>query len=184
VIIDVATGTADLAIAAMRLDPVSITGIDISQNMLEIGQKKIIRKRYEGKITLCRGNSEHIEFSEQSFDVAMVAFGVRNFTDPLRGLKEMYRVLRPAGIIMVLEFSKPARFPFRQFYFFYFLKIVPVIGRLFSKDRNAYSYLPESVRRFPENEQFIELLSVAGFSNVVQKRVTGGIASIYTGFKF
>lgn len=183
-ILDVATGTGDLAIAAMKLKPSRISGIDISNKMLEIGREKIAGKGLGGKIDLISGDSENIPFNDDFFDVAMVAFGVRNFSDPLKGLKEMNRVIRTGGMIMVLEFSKPKRFPFKPLYNFYFKNILPVFGRLFSKDKTAYSYLPDSVMRFPDNEEFLKLLVQAGFSDQKQVKLTGGIASIYTGFKF
>ena len=151
--------------------------------MLEIGREKIKKKELSDKIELLRGDSEKIPFRDERFDVAMVAFGVRNFSDPLKGLSEMNRVLRHGGLIMVLEFSKPAKFPFRQIYNFYFLNILPVIGRIFSKNKKAYSYLPDSVMQFPDNEQFIELLIKAGFSSAIQKKLTFGVASIYTALK-
>jgi demethylmenaquinone methyltransferase / 2-methoxy-6-polyprenyl-1,4-benzoquinol methylase len=182
-ILDVATGTGDLALAALKLNPAKITGIDISENMLAIGREKIAAKGADGKIELMKGDSENIQFPDCQFDVAMVAFGVRNFSDPLAGLKEMQRVTKPGGIIMVLEFSKPVSFPFRQVYNFYFLNILPFFGRIFSKDKNAYRYLPESVMKFPDNEQFLALLSDAGFTSAMQKKLSGGIASIYTGIK-
>jgi demethylmenaquinone methyltransferase/2-methoxy-6-polyprenyl-1,4-benzoquinol methylase len=182
-ILDVATGTADLAITALKLDPEKITGIDISGKMLEIGKEKIEKLGLSGKIELLTGDSENIGFGDSSFDVAMVAFGVRNFSDPLAGLREMNRIIRPGGMIMVLEFSKPAAFPFRQIYNFYFLNILPFFGRMFSKDREAYKYLPASVMKFPDNEKFLSLLSDAGFTETRQKKLSGGIASIYTGIK-
>lgn len=182
-ILDVATGTGDLAIAAMKLDPVYITGIDISNKMLEIGKEKIMKMGLSNTIELLPGDSENISFEGNIFDVAMVAFGVRNFADPLKGLSEMRRVLKKGGMIMVLEFSKPSAFPFRQVYGFYFLKILPLIGRLISKNRNAYRYLPESVMQFPDNELFLDLMREAGFTGVKQEKLTFGIASIYTGFK-
>jgi demethylmenaquinone methyltransferase/2-methoxy-6-polyprenyl-1,4-benzoquinol methylase len=182
-ILDVATGTGDLAIAALKLNPAKVTGIDISERMLELGREKTGKKGLSGKIELLRGDSENIHFPENSFDAAMVAFGVRNFSNPLSGLKEMNRVMRPGGIIMVLEFSRPSAFPFRQLYNLYFMNILPFIGRAFSKDRSAYRYLPESVMQFPDNEQFMELLEKAGFRRISQERLSGGIASIYTGIK-
>ena len=182
-ILDVATGTGDLAIAAMKLNPAKITGIDISQNMLEIGREKIREKGFAEKIELISGDSENIAFPDNSFDVAMVAFGVRNFSDPQKGLSEMNRVLFPGGMIMVLEFSKPTSFPFRQIYNFYFLNILPMFGRLFSKDREAYRYLPDTVMNFPDNEKFIRLMSGAGFTGIRQNKLTFGVASIYTGIK-
>ncbi|MGA1977755.1 MAG: bifunctional demethylmenaquinone methyltransferase/2-methoxy-6-polyprenyl-1,4-benzoquinol methylase UbiE [Bacteroidales bacterium] len=180
-IIDVATGTGDLAIAAMKLRPLYIKGIDISEKMLEEGRDKIKRKGLSDKIELLTGDSEHILFGDGSFDVAMCAFGVRNFDDPVAGLREMGRVLKNGGLIMILEFSKPASFPFRQIYYFYFMKIVPMIGKAFSNDKKAYGYLPKSVMQFPENEEFIGLLAEAGFSDTKQKRLSGGIATIYMG---
>lgn len=182
-ILDVATGTGDLALAALKIGPGKITGIDISEKMLEIGRQKIIKKGLTERIELLKGDSEHIDFEDNSFDVAMVAFGVRNFSEPLKGLSEMYRVTRPGGLLMVLEFSRPVSFPFRQLYSFYFLNILPFFGRLFSKDSTAYSYLPESVMKFPDNEAFMKIIVEAGFVNEQQVKLTGGIASIYTGMK-
>jgi len=181
--LDVATGTGDLAIGAMKLDPEHITGIDISAKMLEIGREKIRRKNLTGIIELTEGDSEKIPFEDDAFDVSMVAFGVRNFADPLKGLSEMSRVVRPGGLVLVLEFSRPQGFPFRQLFFFYFRFILPVIGRIVSGNREAYSYLHDSVMQFPDNEQFIDLMNKAGLDNVRQTRLTGGIASIYTGLK-
>lgn len=182
-ILDVATGTGDLAIAAMKLRPVKITGIDISKNMLEIGRGKILKKGLSETIELLPADSELIPFADNTFDVAMVAFGVRNFSYPLKGLSEMKRVIREKGMIMVLEFSRPSGFPFRPVYNFYFRNILPVFGKLFSKDKAAYSYLPDSVMKFPDNEEFLKLMSLAGFSETRQIKLTGGIASIYTGIK-
>ena len=182
-ILDVATGTADLAITAMRINPLKITGIDISQNMLEIGTEKILRKGFSDKINLIQGDSENIPFGNDQFDVAMVAFGVRNFSDPLKGLTEMNRVIRTNGMILVLEFSKPSGFLFRTVYNFYFRNILPFVGKMFSKDKSAYSYLPDSVFKFPDNEKFLDLLRNSGFSETRQEKLTGGVASIYTGVK-
>ncbi len=182
-ILDVATGTADLAIAAMKINPLKVEGIDISAAMLEIGRKKIAKKGYSEKINIQKADSERIPFSDDIFDVAMVAFGVRNFSDPLKGLSEMKRVLNFNGMILVLEFSKPTSFPFRNIYNFYFRNILPFFGRIFSKDKSAYSYLPDSVSKFPDNEKFLEMLAKAGFSETRQLKLTGGVASIYTGLK-
>lgn len=182
-ILDVATGTGDLAIAAVRLSSAKISGIDISANMLNIGRKKIRDKGLGNNIELLYGDSENIPFGDSFFDVAMVAFGVRNFSDPLKGLSEMRRVIRPGGMVMVLEFSKPSAFPFRPVYNFYFRNILPFFGKLFSKDKSAYRYLPDSVMQFPDNEAFLDLLRLAGFSDTKQIKMTGGIASIYTGVK-
>lgn len=182
-ILDVATGTADLALASVRLNPVKITGIDISAKMLQIGREKVAKKGLSERINLLQADSENIPFVESSFDVVMVAFGVRNFADPLKGLSEMGRVLRKSGLVMVLEFSKPSDFPFRSLYNFYFRNILPIFGRFFSKDKAAYNYLPDSVMKFPDNEAFLNLLMQAGFSDTKQIKLTGGVASIYTGIK-
>jgi demethylmenaquinone methyltransferase/2-methoxy-6-polyprenyl-1,4-benzoquinol methylase len=182
-ILDVATGTGDLAIAALKLCPEKITGIDISEKMLAIGRDKIAARGLSGRIELQKGDSEKISFPDNYFDASMAAFGVRNFSDPLAGLREMHRVTKPEGMIMILEFSKPSAFPFRQVYNFYFLNILPFFGRLFSRDKDAYTYLPESVMKFPDNEKFLALLENAGFVSVAQKKLSGGIASIYSGIK-
>jgi demethylmenaquinone methyltransferase/2-methoxy-6-polyprenyl-1,4-benzoquinol methylase len=182
-ILDVATGTGDLALAALRLDPVNVTGIDISDGMLEIGYEKIKKLGLEHKINLIPGDSESIPFSDGSFDVSMVAFGVRNFSDPGKGLEEMRRVLKNNGMIMVLEFSRPSNVLFRSLFYLYFRKVLPFFGRMISGDREAYTYLPESVIIFPDNQEFLDLMLSAGFTGVKQTKLTGGIASIYTGFK-
>jgi demethylmenaquinone methyltransferase/2-methoxy-6-polyprenyl-1,4-benzoquinol methylase len=163
-ILDVATGTGDLAIAAMKLNPSKISGIDISVKMLEIGKEKIKKKGLSEKIELIEGDSEKIPFDANIFDVAMAAFGVRNFSDPLKGLMEMHRVIQNKGMIMILEFSKPSVFPFKPLYNFYFKNILPLFGRIFSRDKTAYRYLPDSVMKFPDNEEFLKLLVQAGFS--------------------
>ena len=182
-ILDVATGTGDLAIAAMKIEPLKITGIDISEKMLKIGREKIMKKGFAEKIELLKGDSEHIDFEDDSFDVVMAAFGVRNFSDPLKGLSEMCRVTKHGGLLMVLEFSRPVSFPFRQLYNSYFHYILPFFGRLFSGDKTAYSYLPKSVMKFPDNELFMKMVIEAGFINEQQIKLTGGIASIYTATK-
>jgi demethylmenaquinone methyltransferase/2-methoxy-6-polyprenyl-1,4-benzoquinol methylase len=182
-ILDVATGTGDLAIESLRLGPQKVTGIDISSQMLEVGRLKTGRLGYSGRIELLRGDASSIAFDDGSFDAVMSAFGVRNFENTLTGLSEMCRVIKPGGMIMVLEFSRPTWFPFKQIYNLYFRKVLPRIGRRISGDISAYTYLPESVMAFPDNEKFLDLLTRAGFGMVRQKRLTGGIASIYTGFK-
>jgi demethylmenaquinone methyltransferase/2-methoxy-6-polyprenyl-1,4-benzoquinol methylase len=182
-ILDVATGTCDLAILSAKLNPSRITGIDISGKMLEIGRRKVIRKGLSDLIELVKCDSENICFRDNSFDVAMVAFGVRNFTDPLRGLKEMTRVLRSGGLLIVLEFSKPEGFLFKRIYNFYFSKLLPFLGKVLSKDKLAYRYLNESVMRFPDNDEFLQIMRSAGLSDLNQLKLTAGIASIYTGVK-
>ena len=182
-ILDVATGTGDLAIEALRLGADKITGIDISTRMLDEGRRKIERMGVSDRIELIRGDAARIGFADNTFDVVMSAFGVRNFGNTLAGLTEMCRVVNPGGMIMVLEFSRPAWFPLKQIYGLYFRRILPRIGRTVSGDPAAYTYLPDSVMSFPDNERFLHLLTSAGFGDVKQKRLTGGIASIYTGFK-
>ena len=182
-ILDVATGTGDLAVAAMKLGPEKITGIDISSEMLAIGRRKIVKMGLADRIELLRGDSLSMDFRDGTFDVAMSAFGVRNFEETVAGLREMHRVLKPGGMVMVLEFSKPSWFPMKQIYGFYFRRILPRIGKSVSGDAGAYTYLPDSVTAFPDNEAFLDLLLEAGFAKVSQERLTGGIASIYYGFR-
>lgn len=182
-ILDVATGTGDMAIEALKLGQVKVTGIDISEKMLEVGRKKIVKRDYGDSIELVRGDVSAMIFGDASFDVAMSAFGVRNFEDTVAGLTEMCRVLRPGGMVMVLEFSRPSWFPLKQIYGLYFRKVLPGIGRKVSGDAGAYTYLPESVMAFPDNEKFLDILIRSGFTNARQKRLTGGIASIYYAFK-
>lgn len=182
-ILDVATGTADLAIMAMRAKPSEIYGIDISEKMLEIGRHKIKKLNLEDRVFLYKADSENIPFDDNTFDVAMAAFGVRNFKDPLKGLSEMTRVVRSKGLVLVLEFSKPQNTLFRQIFNIYFFKILPFVGRIISGNRKAYTYLPDSVSVFPDNELFIDQMQRAGLINIEQERLTGGIASIYKGIK-
>ncbi len=178
-ILDIATGTGDFAIQAMSLNPEKIVGVDISQGMLEIGRQKISKKGLQEKINLQLGDSENLEFNDNNFDAVIVSFGVRNFEDLNRGLKEMYRVLKPNGNAVILEFSKPQEFPFKQIYGWYFENVLPRIGRMVSKDKSAYRYLPESVEQFPSGQGFIDKLKAVGFKNCICKKVTFGVSSIY-----
>ncbi|HEX5002459.1 MAG TPA: bifunctional demethylmenaquinone methyltransferase/2-methoxy-6-polyprenyl-1,4-benzoquinol methylase UbiE [Bacteroidia bacterium] len=182
-ILDVATGTADFAIAALSTGAGQITGIDISNGMLEVGRQKIKAQKLEDTICLIQGDSEALPFGDNSFDAVTAAFGVRNFENLKKGLTEMYRVLRPGGKVVILEFSRPKYFPVRQLYWFYFRSILPAVGRIISKDRSAYSYLPESVNAFPDGKDFLKILNASGFVNESQKQLTFGIASIYSGQK-
>jgi demethylmenaquinone methyltransferase / 2-methoxy-6-polyprenyl-1,4-benzoquinol methylase len=182
-ILDLATGTGDLAIAALKVNPESIVGTDISAEMLAIGQKKIDNRSLGDKITLLQADSENLPFRDASFDAAMVAFGVRNYEDLSKGLREMCRVLVPGGKAFILEFSKPSGFPVKQLYFFYFRTILPFIGKLVSRHDSAYTYLPESVHAFPQEAEFLEILENAGFSNGICTKLSLGIASVYTGTK-
>lgn len=178
-ILDIATGTGDFAIAAKRLNPKHITGVDLSEGMLNIGRKKLKRMGLDKLIELQKGDSEDLPFNDDSYDAAIVAFGVRNFENLEKGLAEIYRVLKPGGVFIVLEFSQPRKVPFRQLYFFYFDKILPLLGRMVSKDNRAYTYLPESVREFPDGDSFISVLEKTGFENNSWLPQTLGIASIY-----
>lgn len=178
--LDIATGTADLAIeAAHRLSPEKIVGMDISQEMLNIGDKKLERKQLEDLITLEVGDSENLKYATSSFDAVMCAFGVRNFENLENGLAEMHRVLKPGGQCMILEFSKPKVFPLKQGFNIYFKNILPVIGRIQSKDPRAYKYLYESVQAFPDYEDFEAILKKIGFKKITWKPQTFGICTIY-----
>lgn len=178
-ILDVATGTADLAIELSKLQPDHITGIDIAVEMLEIGKEKITAKKLSNVISLQEGDAENLNFDSNSFDAVTVAFGVRNFETLQKGLTEIHRVLTNKGVVAILEFSKPKAFPFKQLYNFYFKYILPIMGKFVSKNNAAYTYLPESVQNFAEDKGFIKELIKAGFINPVQKRLTFGIATIY-----
>jgi demethylmenaquinone methyltransferase/2-methoxy-6-polyprenyl-1,4-benzoquinol methylase len=182
-ILDVATGTGDFAIQALSLKPEKITGVDISEGMLAVGRKKIAEKNLADRIELRSGDSENLPFGENKFDAVTVAFGVRNFENLEKGLAEIFRVIRPGGMVVVLEFSRPRTFPFRQLYSFYFKFILPKIGRFISSDKAAYTYLPESVEAFPDGEDFLHRLNSVGFKNTKCKALTFGISSIYTGLK-
>lgn len=178
-ILDVATGTADFALAAAKLHPKKITGIDLSEGMLSIGRKKIEKKGLTNLIQLLKEDSEALPFDNCSYDAAIVGFGVRNFENLEKGLREILRVLKPGGVFIVLEFSKPQNKMFRWLYFLYFTKILPFLGRLVSKDHRAYTYLPESVREFPDGDEFTAVLKSIGFEKCRWLPQTMGIATIY-----
>ena len=182
-VLDVATGTGDFAIEALKLKPTKITGIDISQGMLDMGKIKMKERGLDSKIELLLGDSENLPFDDKSFDAITVGFGVRNFENLEKGISEMHRVLSEKGKIAILEFSKPRKFPIKQFYNLYFLNILPAIGKLISKDPRAYTYLPESVNAFPDGEDFVSIMKKCGYTDVQQISLTFGIASIYTGKK-
>ena len=183
VLLDVASGTGDLAIAALKLNPQKVVGIDISEEMLNVGIKKIERKGYQNIIELKKGDSENLEFKDDFFDGITAAFGVRNFENLNKGLSEMYRVLKTGGKTVVLEFSKPKVFPVKQIYNLYFKAILPFIGNIISKDNSAYTYLPESVDQFPERELFIKELEKVGFKDCTFRSLSFGIASVYSAVK-
>lgn len=182
-LLDIATGTGDFALACLKLNPDKVTGIDISKEMLAVGREKIAKKKLQDKIELFEGDSEDIQFDDNSFDAITVAFGVRNFQNLEKGLKEMNRVVRPGGKVVILEFSKPKKFPVKQFYNFYFFNILPLWGKMVSKDSSAYTYLPESVGAFPDDENFLEIYKSCGFEDTEQIKLSFGIASIYIGTK-
>ena len=182
-ILDVATGTADFAIEAISLNPTKIVGVDISEGMLKVGKGKIEALGLGGTITLELADSENLPFADNFFDAAIVAFGVRNFENLDKGLKEMYRVIKPDGRLVVLEFSKPTVFPMKQLYNIYFNFILPLVGKLISGNKAAYTYLPESVRAFPDGHDFLLCLSKAGFKSPLCSPLTFGISSLYSAQK-
>lgn len=182
-ILDIATGTGDFAIEALKLNPEKVIGVDISDGMLEIGRKKMKQKGFDRKIELLNGDSEDLPFENNTFDAAIVAFGVRNFENLESGLKEINRVLKGGAKLVVLEFSQPKYFPFKQIYNFYFKYILPKIGNSIAGDSAAYTYLPESVQAFPYGNDFLEVLRNTGFKDVKCKPQTFGISSIYVGTK-
>jgi demethylmenaquinone methyltransferase/2-methoxy-6-polyprenyl-1,4-benzoquinol methylase len=182
-ILDVATGTGDMAIAAAALNPRKITGVDIADQMLEIGRDKIKAKNMSSLITLQTGDSEAMPFDTGSFDAVMCAYGARNFEHLERGISEMCRVIRPGGKVVILEFSSPVNFPVKQLYQFYFRYILPTLGKIVSKHSRAYTYLPESVMAFPEGKQFCNILTKCGFKDAVARPLTFGITMLYTAIK-
>jgi len=182
-ILDIATGTGDFAIEALLLGPDKIVGVDISEGMLAVGREKIRRRKLEGRIQLQLGDSEKLAFPDNSFDAVIVSFGVRNFENLARGLTDMHRVLNPGGVCVILEFSKPRSFPFKQLYHFYSHQILPLVGKAVSRDDAAYRYLPESVQAFPDGSDFTRILENVGFTATQCIPLTFGICSIYTGRK-
>ena len=182
-ILDIATGTGDLAIAMTKTGATKIVGLDISPGMLEVGKHKVADKKLDETISMVVGDSESLDFEDNSFDAVTVAFGVRNFENLEIGLKEIHRVLKPEGSLVILETSVPTRTPFKQGYFFYTKYILPAIGKIFSKDRSAYRYLSESASVFPYGQAFNNILSKTGFIGIENKPQTFGVASIYVATK-
>lgn len=182
-LLDVATGTGDLAIAAAKGGVDKITGVDISNGMLEKGRTKVQKAGLQDRIELKYGDSAELPFSDATFDGMTVAFGVRNYENLQNGLCDMHRVLQPNGLLAVLEFSKPSAFPVKQLFWFYFKVLMPVVGKFISGDNRAYTYLPGSVERFPYGEAFLQELRTAGFKDCGQRRLSGGIATLYTALK-
>ncbi len=182
-ILDVATGTADFAIECMSLNPTKIIGVDISEGMMKFGREKIKKANLEKIISLEYGDAETLAFPDNSFDAIVVGFGVRNFENLEKGLNNLNRILKPNGKIVILEFSNPRNKLVKWGYNFYFNKVTPFIGKLFSKDIRAYTYLPESVKAFPDNEAFISILKKTHFANCNFKSLSFGIAAIYSATK-
>ena len=179
-VLDVATGTADLAIALTTIPNVRITGLDISEGMLEVGREKIAKKKLTDRINLVHGDSEQLPFADATFDVVTVGFGVRNFEDLEKGLSEILRVLKPKGRLVVLETSVPEKFPFKQGYHLYTNYMMPLIGKLFSKDRSAYRYLSDSAIHFPYGKKFQEILDKVGYQKTeYYPKTLGGVVTIY-----
>lgn len=183
IILDIATGTADFAVEALALNPEKVIGVDISEKMLAVGKEKIQKKNLANRIELQMGDSEKLLFQDNTFDAITVGFGVRNFENLEKGLSDMHRVLKNNGTAVVLEFSKPQKFPVKQLYHFYFFYILPLIGRIISKHHVAYTYLPESVNAFPDGKDFLVIFERVGFKQVQWFPLTLGIASIYIGKK-
>lgn len=183
VILDIATGTADLAIMAAQLSPEKIIACDLSTEMLAIGKEKVGKKNLTHLIELQEQDAEQLTFSDKSFDLAMVAFGVRNFEYLEKGLHEILRVLNPGKPLLILEFSVPSNKLFRMVYHFYSFVFLPFIGRMISKDKTAYQYLPASIRKFPCGHEFVNILNQVGFVGSTHKELTFGIVTLYTAFR-
>jgi demethylmenaquinone methyltransferase/2-methoxy-6-polyprenyl-1,4-benzoquinol methylase len=184
IILDVATGTGDFAFEAIKiLNPEKIVGVDISVGMLDVARKKIAERNLQGVFTVQTGDSEGLHFEDNHFDAITVAFGVRNYEHLEKGLADMLRVLKPGGKIVILEFSKPTAFPVKQSYNLYFKYLLPVFGKMFSKDARAYTYLNESVIAFPDGRSFTQLMDKVGYKGTKHRPLTFGISAIYTGTK-
>ena len=183
-ILDIATGTADLAILmAKKSDKAMVTGIDAAENMLKIGQEKVAKANLAERISLMQGDALNLPFADKSFDAVTCAFGIRNFAARQKGLDEMLRVLKNGGQVAILEFSMPQKTPFKQLYKLYFKHILPSIGKLFSKNKSAYRYLPESVEHFPSPEDFVKMMQESGFEKTSKRSLSLGIAYLYVGYK-
>ena len=178
-ILDIATGTADLAIMAAKYTIAKITAVDISKNMLQIGNEKIKKNKFSKRIKLQLADAEQLPFENNSFQAITAGFGVRNFENMDKGLSEMYRVLTKNGLILIIEPSKPSKFPIKQIYNLYFLNILPLLGKIISKDKDAYKYLNQSVNHFPSKTQFLNKLNEIGFINCKHIPLTLGVVSLY-----
>lgn len=182
--LDVATGTGDFAIEAVRqLNPEKIVGVDISAGMLDVAREKIIKKNLQKQFEVLLGDSERLHFADNTFDAVTAAFGVRNFENLEKGLADICRVTKPGGKVVILEFSNPKGWFVKGLYNFYFRRITPLIGKLFSQDRRAYEYLPKSVAAFPDGKDFTTILKKVGFSDAIDRPQLFGICTIYIGTK-
>lgn len=183
-VLDIATGTGDVAFEVYkRLKPETLIGVDLSEGMLGFAREKAAKRGLEKNISFVKGDSENLQWQNNSFDAAIVSFGVRNFENLQKGMDEIYRVLKPGGKLVVLEFSKPKKFPVKQLYNFYFSYILPLWGKMISKDQSAYTYLPESVKAFPEGDEFCRIMQRTGFTAVDIKPLTFGICTVYSGIR-
>ena len=183
-VLDIATGTGDFAIlAAKMLQPDRLVGADISEGMMEIGRQKVEREGLSAVISFEKEDCLHLSYADATFDAVTAAFGIRNFADLDRGLREMCRVLRPGGHLIIVELTTPPRFPMKQLFRLYSHTILPVYGRLISKDTEAYSYLTKTIEAFPQGERMMDILSKAGFRQTAFRRLTFGICTLYTATK-
>ena len=182
-ILDLATGTGDFAIAALKLNPDEVVGVDISQGMLDMGIQKMKKRGHDKIVKMQLADSEKLPFEDASFDALTVGFGVRNYENLEKGLSDMLRILRPGGKAVILDFSKPKKFPIKQVFGFYSKRVIPFLGKLISKDKRAYAYLPESVEAFPEGTDFETIMTKLGYKEVNSILLSGGIATIYMGLK-
>ena len=183
IVLDVACGTGDFSMEALKHGVKKVIGADISENMLTVAREKAKERKLTEQLDFRYGDSDNLEFPDNTFDAVTVAFGVRNFEHLEKGLTEMYRVLKPGGKVVILEFSTPERFPMKQLYRFYFKRVLPWIGGIVSGNRKAYEYLPASVFAFPQGEAFLKIMRSCGYRQVTQCRLTFGIASLYVGEK-
>ncbi len=182
-VLDIATGTGDLAIMIAENTDAQVTGLDLSEGMLEFGRKKVTEKKLDDRIKMIQGDSENLPFEDNTFDAITVSFGVRNFENLEKGLLEINRVLKPNGTFIILEFAQPEKFPMKQLYSFYSKHILPTIGRILSKDNSAYTYLPESVEAFPYGDRMVSIIEKCNFNSVISQSLTFGISTIYTSYK-
>lgn len=182
-VLDIACGTGDFALQLIKHGAKRVVGVDISEEMIKVGQQKVIKRGLQSSIALQMGDSACLKFDSNTFDLVTVAFGVRNFENRAESLGEMLRVLRPQGEVIILEFSTPTKFPIKQLYRLYFKQILPLVGGIISGHRDAYQYLPNTVYAFPQGEQFLAEMRTAGFTNLSYRKMSFGIASVYYGKK-